>query len=72
MPSPQRVALLLIGGSGLSAPIAEAAAMLRASHQALRLPGALVIATGTSMDAGSILTGATRWRGIAASVEVVG
>jgi hypothetical protein len=45
---------------------------MRPRTQALRLPDALVIATGTSLDAGSILTGDTRWRGFAASVEVVG
>ena len=56
----------------LSQPIAEAAAMLRARHQPLRLPDALVIATGTSLNAGSILTGDARWRGLAASIEVVG
>jgi predicted nucleic acid-binding protein len=66
------VGTLLMEVVPLSAPIAEAAATLRASHQALRLPDALVIATGISMDAGSILTGDTRWRGLAASVEVVG
>jgi predicted nucleic acid-binding protein len=63
---------LLVEVVPLSAPIAEAAAMLRARHQCLRLPDALVIATGTSLDAGSILTGDARWRGLVASVEVVG
>jgi hypothetical protein len=46
--------------------------MLRARHPTLRLPDALVIATGTALDARSILTGDTKWRGLAASVEVVG
>jgi predicted nucleic acid-binding protein len=66
------VGALLMEVVPLSQPIAEAAAMLRARHQALRLPDALVIATGTSLDAGSILTGDSRWRGLAALVEVVG
>ena len=66
------VGALLMEVVPLSPPIAEAAATLRARHQALRLPDALVIATGTSLEAGSILTGDTRWRGLAASVEVVG
>jgi PIN domain nuclease of toxin-antitoxin system len=66
------VGALLMEVVPLSPPIAEAAAMLRARHQSLRLPDALVIATGISLKAGSILTGDIRWRGLAPSVDVVG
>jgi predicted nucleic acid-binding protein len=66
------VSALLMEVVPLTQPIAEMAAMLRARHQSLRLPDALVIATGTHLGAGSILTGDTRWRGLAASIEVVG
>ena len=66
------VGSLLLMVAPLTEAIAEAAAMLRAGHQGLRLPDALVIASGTSLNADRILTGDSRWRQLAASVEVVG
>lgn len=62
---------LLIEVVPLSPAIAEAAAVLRAGHQGLRLPDALVIATGTALAAGRILTGDAAWHDLAASVEVI-
>jgi predicted nucleic acid-binding protein len=66
------VGSLLLMVTPLTEAIAEAAAMLRAGHQGLRLPDALVIASGTSLNADRILTGDARWRQLASSVEVVG
>ncbi|MGB6770679.1 MAG: PIN domain-containing protein, partial [Candidatus Dormiibacterota bacterium] len=66
------VASLLLSVAPLSEAIAEEAAVLRARHQGLRLPDALVLATGASLHADSILTGDLRWRDLVSSVEVVG
>jgi hypothetical protein len=49
-----------------------AAAELRAQHRSLRLPDALVIATGIVDDASVILTGDARWDGIDKRVELLG
>jgi len=62
---------LLMEFAPFSLAITEAAATLRAARQGLRLPDALVIATGTVLAAGSILTGDAAWRGLATAVEVV-
>jgi len=42
--------------------IARRAAMLRARHQGLRLPDALVIATAVELDADHLLTTDQRWK----------
>ncbi len=55
----------------LNEHIAEEAAELRAQHSKLRLPDALVIATGNVLDADVILTGDPGWRHLAHSVQVV-
>jgi predicted nucleic acid-binding protein len=55
----------------LNEHIAEEAAELRAHHSKLRLPDALVIATGNVLDADVILTGDSAWRRLASSVQVV-
>jgi PIN domain nuclease of toxin-antitoxin system len=52
--------------------IAAEAAELRARHPKLRLPDALVLATGGALDADVILTGDAGWCRLASSVEVVG
>lgn len=52
--------------------IAEAAARLRAQHRSLRLPDALVIATGVVDDADVILTADARWLGIDERVRLLG
>jgi predicted nucleic acid-binding protein len=55
----------------LSDHVAEEAADLRARHPKLRLPDALVIATGNVLDADAILTGDAAWGRLAGSVEIV-
>jgi predicted nucleic acid-binding protein len=56
----------------LSAEIAEAAAGLRASHDALRLPDALVIATAEVLGADRLLTTDRRWERYSPVAEMVG
>jgi PIN domain nuclease of toxin-antitoxin system len=51
--------------------IAVAAASLRATHRSLRLPDALVIATGVVDNADAILTADKRWLGIHDRVQLV-
>lgn len=51
--------------------VAKDAATLRASHQSLRLPDALVIAAGRVTDASAILTADARWRRVDRRVRVV-
>jgi len=51
--------------------VAMAAAQLRAQHRSLRLPDALVIATGIVDDASVILTGDARWDGIDERVQLL-
>jgi len=53
--------------------IARTAAGLRASHGGrLRLPDALVVATGITLDAERVLTTDSRWPEVGIRVEVVG
>jgi predicted nucleic acid-binding protein len=52
--------------------VARNAARLRAAHPSIKLPDALVIATGQVVDAASVLTGDKRWDGVDARVRVVG
>jgi hypothetical protein len=63
---------LLLSVAPLSKAIAGEAVVLRARHQGLRLPDALVLATGACLYADSILTGDLRWRDLVSSVEVLG
>ena len=51
--------------------VAVHAADVRASHRTVRLPDALVIATGRALDA-RVLTGDKRWAPVDPRVEVVG
>jgi predicted nucleic acid-binding protein len=46
----------------LTRDIAERAASLRAEHRSLRLPDALVLATGDVLDADEVATADRRWR----------
>ncbi len=55
----------------LTSDIAVAAARLRATTK-LRLPDALVVATGMRLDADQILTCDQRWRGTDRRVRTVG
>jgi predicted nucleic acid-binding protein len=52
--------------------VARSAARVRASHPSIKLPDALVIATGRMVDAESVLTADKRWDGVDARVRVVG
>jgi predicted nucleic acid-binding protein len=54
----------------LDAPIAERAAALRAAH-GIRLPDALILATGIALPADQILTGDRRWASIDTTVRVL-
>jgi predicted nucleic acid-binding protein len=51
--------------------IAVEAARLRGRHRSLRLPDALVIASGDILDADSILTGDRNWASVSRRVNVI-
>jgi predicted nucleic acid-binding protein len=51
--------------------IAKVAAALRAGHRSIRLPDALVLATGRATDASAILTADAGWRSVDRRVQVV-
>ncbi len=51
--------------------VAVHAAEIRARHQAVRLPDALILATGRAVD-GRVLTADKRWVAVDGRVEVVG
>lgn len=55
----------------VSAVIARTAARLRAATPALRLPDALILATGEELRAEAILTADARWTEISKRVRVV-
>lgn len=55
----------------LDAVMAERTAELRAAHRALRLPDALVLATGDVIEADGVLTCDARWSAWSQRVEVV-
>jgi predicted nucleic acid-binding protein len=58
----QRIAALALTIVPVDAPLAERAASIRATHQAVRLPDALVLACGDVLDAQSVLTADQRLR----------
>ena len=51
--------------------VAEDAADLRARHPELRLPDALVVATGTVLGADEVLTGDVAWRRFGKTITVL-
>jgi predicted nucleic acid-binding protein len=55
----------------ISPDIAREAARLRADTPAIRLPDALVLATGRVLSADVVLTGDKRWAGVDPSVVVI-
>ena len=55
----------------ISAEIAHAAARLRARHRSLRLPDALVIATGEVLEAAVVLTADAAWTKISKRARVI-
>jgi predicted nucleic acid-binding protein len=62
---------LMIRIEPLTDTIAELAAELRGSHRSVRLPDALVIATGDHLEAGAILTADRKWRRISPRVRLL-
>jgi predicted nucleic acid-binding protein len=67
-----RVDRLVADVRAIDRPVARRAAELRALNTAIKLPDALVIATGQVADATTILTADKRWQGIDRRVRVVG
>lgn len=65
------IAALLLDIVPITGQVAEEAAKLRARHPSLRLPDALVLATGSVLGAAVVLTGDTRWRGLGQSIGVL-
>jgi predicted nucleic acid-binding protein len=65
------VASLLLDIVPITVQIAEDAAQLRARHPRLRLPDALVVATGSALSADKVLTGDAGWRGLGSTVSVL-
>jgi predicted nucleic acid-binding protein len=65
------IASLLMDVVPITDRIAEEAAELRARHAKLRLPDALVIATGTTLKAEKIITGDAAWRRLNRAVAVL-
>lgn len=55
----------------ITVEVAEEAAGLRARYPALRLPDALVVATGSVLRAAVVLTGDARWKQLGPSINVL-
>ena len=62
---------LLLDIMPITGQVAEEAAGLRARHPGLRLPDALVVATGSVLGATVVLTGDARWRQLGQSISVL-
>ena len=62
---------LLIRIEPLTDTIAEGAAGLRAAHRTLRLPDALVIATGDHLDADGVLTADRKWTRLSSRTRII-
>ena len=65
------IASLLMDVVPITDRIAEDAAELRARHPKLRLPDALVVATGSALSADRILTGDAAWRRLGKTISVL-
>jgi predicted nucleic acid-binding protein len=65
------IASLLIDVVPITEGIAEDAAELGGRHPKLRLPDALVIATGNALNADTVLTGDAAWRRLSNMVTVL-
>jgi predicted nucleic acid-binding protein len=65
------IASLLVDVVPITDRIAEAAAELRARHPKLRLPDALVVATGSALNADRVLTGDAAWRPLGKTISVL-
>lgn len=66
-----KIQLLDLRVAALDEPIAIAAARLSGRRHNLRLPDALVIATGEVLEADSILTGDRSWQRVSRRVRVI-
>jgi predicted nucleic acid-binding protein len=66
-----KIQLLDLSVIPISEEIAVEAARLRGTHRSLRLPDALVIASGDILGADSILTGDRSWAAVSHRVSVV-
>lgn len=67
----QAIASLLMDVVPITDRIAEHAAELRARHPKLRLPDALVVATGSTLNADMVLTCDAGWRRLGKTISVV-
>ena len=56
----------------VEADLAEQAALLRAQNPPLRLPDALVLACGETLDADSVVTADRRWGRFGTRIRVIG
>jgi predicted nucleic acid-binding protein len=65
------IATLLLDIVPITDQVAEAAAKLRARHPGLRLPDALVVATGSVLGAAVVLTGDARWRQLGQAISIL-
>ena len=65
------IAALLLDIVPITGQVAEEAAGLQARHPGLRLPDALVVATGSVLGAAVVLTGDARWRQVGPSISVL-
>ena len=62
---------MLIRVEPVTDAIAQEAARLRATHVSLRLPDALVIATGNYLDAVTVLTADRKWARLSSRVRLI-
>jgi predicted nucleic acid-binding protein len=67
----QAIDALLLDIVPITGQVAEQAAELRARHPSLRLPDALVVATGSVLGAAVVLTGDARWRQLGQAITIL-
>jgi predicted nucleic acid-binding protein len=67
----QAIDALLLDIVPITGQVAEEAAALRAQHPSLRLPDALVVATGSVLGAAVVLTGDARWRQLGPTITLL-
>ena len=67
----QAIDALLLDIVPITSQVAEEAAELRARHPSLRLPDALVVATGSALGAAVVLTGDARWRQLGQAISIL-
>jgi len=67
----QAIVALLLDIVPITGEVAEEAAELRARHPSLRLPDALVVATGSVLGAAVVLTGDARWRQLGQAITIL-